>query len=870
MRSAEDIVKDYRARGYSDERLRALANGRPEPICSQILELLAQGEATETEEAPPVEDVLASVPPEAADQQEEVPEAEEEVVLVVDPDEPADIEETAEDGEELEALEEADEAAPAQEEPEAQAEEEPTEAPVEIEEAVAEPEEVVAESEAPIAAAEGTAQEAEVMEAEAAGVEMVAEQSGEAGAVEPSATTAQALSDAPENAVEEVVVDLAFEEDEPAEAVEAEVADTQAATEENVEAQNTEAVADTTDANEARTLRLAEIVVERPTPEEYHANQADVPVLAGEVVDLRTETPDEPQTVIAGDSEPETADIAAQVVEVGECWPLAETVEAAAAQLDVFEKVDSGVFVVFQDDSEQTIDSIKANKAAQRSLKVLQDALREDPDLAESLEGVSNVIELHPPYAIAPEVEEVAPPVDFDQDVPVEKEESGLIRFPSEMLESYNAIVSVHAEQQAANEADEANDLEPAPAAIPAAEDDAGPAAADGRGPVIIPGESVSAPVSASAEIEEEIAHLRNWLTELEDALKLKKIEADELTRLLGERDETLALQAEELQRVRENLHADEARMHEVRQVEEKLQAAEGELASVREEMGALEREYNILATGTVPDLKQDKDDLVDLLEAEVEKQAPMKAALTESGRRVAIGYTLAAAASVLLVLSIVFQWVQENNRQMQDQVLLAELKQDLAHEQERRASLTSELKTLETNWARKVQVANAARDQAQNRLAQLKERVEEQARVIASLRVGAGSEGLVRAPRREEVARDSRALQGGRTDATFGGRRVHRNDIDMREWQARQGRSGNETRDRSEVASKKAKVREGDGVSQILWRELGQSNPGLVEWVIKKNALQRHARHGYPIIRPGQELLIPTSATAAAELRER
>ena len=41
MRTAKDIVADYRKRGYNDERIRALANNRPEPIRSEILSLLS-------------------------------------------------------------------------------------------------------------------------------------------------------------------------------------------------------------------------------------------------------------------------------------------------------------------------------------------------------------------------------------------------------------------------------------------------------------------------------------------------------------------------------------------------------------------------------------------------------------------------------------------------------------------------------------------------------------------------------------------------------------------------------------------------------------------------------------------------------------
>jgi len=61
-RTAQRIITDYRARGYDNSRIRALANGRPEPMRSDILKLLGKDEAMPKEQPQPtisMEDVAS-------------------------------------------------------------------------------------------------------------------------------------------------------------------------------------------------------------------------------------------------------------------------------------------------------------------------------------------------------------------------------------------------------------------------------------------------------------------------------------------------------------------------------------------------------------------------------------------------------------------------------------------------------------------------------------------------------------------------------------------------------------------------------------------------------------------------------------------
>jgi hypothetical protein len=51
--------------------------------------------------------------------------------------------------------------------------------------------------------------------------------------------------------------------------------------------------------------------------------------------------------------------------------------------------------------------------------------------------------------------------------------------------------------------------------------------------------------------------------------------------------------------------------------------------------------------------------------------------------------------------------------------------------------------------------------------------------------------------------------------------------------------------------------VRAGEGVSQVVQRELGTRDPEVIAWVIRENGIRSNAR-GNPIIHPNQKLTLP------------
>jgi len=847
MRTADDIIRDYRARGYSDERLRALANGRPEPVRSEMLELLAGSAEESAVPCEAAEDVLAKVADPVVGS-EPLPADEEEIILIVDPD-------TA---------------------PAAATEDE------EVASASVSPDTGVAD---PVAHEQASAAEPEPSEVEFADV--LAEVTGEVSEAESAETDEEMSAEA---AAEDIVADaekaeplaLEFEEDEAAQTEEADEPGALDALIAKLEAETDAAQALVEQMAPEAAANLAAVEVEHLTPEEYFERRGTPLDFASDVIDLRSGEAveagnsgvDEIQEIeeigvsameVAVDAEMEVTErtedpvdeAVAEAIPAGEHWPSPAAVEAASAEPDLFAKIDSDVFIVFQEDSEQTVDSIKANRAAQRSLRVLQDALREDPELISAAEAgaTGNIIQLNPPYAIASDEEAFFPQAG---DIPVEKDESGLIRFPAAMLESYQVIAEV---RRNAEELGDEQDEVAAPVVFEATQAElfAEPAPDAAAEAIIVPGEG-ACEVDAEAEsLVEEIAVLRNWLTELEDALKLKKIEGEELARLLGQRDETLRMQSEEIERLRETLHADEARLHEVKLASEKLDTAQAELEGLRQEMAALEREYNILSTSTVPDLMQDKEDLVEMLETEAAKHQPLSRALHESGRRVAVGYTLAAAASVLMVLSLVFHWIQGDTRRLEQENLLAEMKQDLIHAKEQTAALEQQKEKIQGEWTQRLKALERKNTALVSDLAKARSKAQAQEVMIAELRQNANRTPgpALRTP--EDVRQDNdRALSDGSTRQELGGVRP-RNEV-------RGIRVQPQPRATAGITTKKATVRQGEGISHVLWRELGSSSSELVEWVVKQNRIEKHPR-GFYLIRPGQELMIPASMDAVGAI---
>jgi hypothetical protein len=313
MRTAKDIVSDYRARGYTDERIRALANNRPEPIRSEILALLdlspAQAKAKPSHKAEGAEEVLASVPEPVADESDALPaDTPESAVVLVD---------------------------------------------AEAEAARAKPEPVLAAEPLPLVTAESVP---------AMGSEVIEELSSSAILCEP-----EPVAEAAAIGVEDIMEDTA--------AVAAAVV-----------APQPKALIYKLDSDFVREAHanLAPVQVERMTQSEFFAVQAADITTKPEAEVISVEAVAE---AAGAESAVEEAEVANAAEPAGEVWPTVAAVEAAAHDAPMA-TVQSSAFVVFPEADENTIDlsALGQSKAGRRTIEVLRDTIRTDPDFAAAVQ----------------------------------------------------------------------------------------------------------------------------------------------------------------------------------------------------------------------------------------------------------------------------------------------------------------------------------------------------------------------------------------------------------------------------------------------------------------------------------------------------
>ncbi len=375
----------------------------------------------------------------------------------------------------------------------------------------------------------------------------------------------------------------------------------------------------------------------------------------------------------------------------------------------------------------------------------------------------------------------------------------------------------------------------------------------------------------------EEILRLRAWLNELESTLRTKEAEVLSLARELMEKDETLQQQADEIGRLRDDVvDSDEGEAPHMRELE-------ASLARIEAERDRLQRENNILSTGTVPDLEQDKDDLVRLLEEEAEEKERMADALQRSSRRVTLSHAMTGVALTLLVLMPIFFWnqtIRPTERDVSGGDLLAEREArirkahaaEIAALEERAESLRQRREEERARW-------QTERETLERRLATRQDTSGTMTQRIGRTReeptsqheapptpgeVALANESLRRAPPAAgglaagaELSR--RPALGEETAAHIGhGTRPHFNGLEgLAEWQRRRA---------AEPEILEVTVRKGEGLSQVLWRTYGTINDPLMEWAVRKNDLRVDGR-GNPILHPEQKLVLPKNPEAVASL---
>lgn len=830
MRTAQDIINDYRARGYSEERLRALANGRSEPTRSELLALLdSEAGAPAPESA--AEEIMGGILQDAeSSEHDALPDEEEAVELVIDtadreaetlevvlPDETDEDEseeakaETAEDEtSEDETTEDAAESADSplavtsdmifvddvQDEPVAEAVCEDMETTVESE---------TTEADAPEEDAIESALEEDVMSAT---LEADTETEKETEPVMTKAEGEVCEADDAEEAVEEAIVEPAahesvgidFEDDD-------------------------EAVAE--DAEEAPAATLASVHVERLTAEEYEVRAEETglgePDSDAELIDLRA---------------------LEEISELGEHWPSVESVEAAEHE-DVLTDQEESALIAFHGDGEQMdiFQALGSDKAARRSLLVIQQALEEDPELETSLHE-NNVVALNAPYAMDDEA--AGPELVADDDVMMDEEESALIQFPSDMIPMYEAIGSTRDLG--------VGDLFNKKLVIDTAQETALEAnlAAEGSG--------FSHTERLDDGVEAEIAQMRNWLAELEDELNLKDLETRQLKTLIEDRDSVMAMQSSEIDTLRAELDMQSDTASLAGEYEQKVTRFEKELASARNRLTELEYERNVLATETVPNLKKDKEDMAAVLEDQV---IDFQRFRSESGRRQALAYTLAAAAGIMMVLVPMLHMTRTSGMATKYEAVQSELMAQVDEAESKLADAETERLAMEKRLSDLSREYTTAQAQWSSEKATLQKTIETSERELAQARQVLDTHAM--APSRDSV-RAANARAGVQTDdrATLTVR-THRNEVrGVDQWlerrRARQSDSGS-----GETRYVTAVVQRGEGLSDVLRRSTGAVGDATVwDEIGRINNLQKHAR-GFWIIHPGQTIKLPKNPNSVA-----
>ncbi len=404
-----------------------------------------------------------------------------------------------------------------------------------------------------------------------------------------------------------------------------------------------------------------------------------------------------------------------------------------------------------------------------------------------------------------------------------------------------------------------------------------------------------------------------NRVREKQNELEARAAELEALNARLTEAE---AREKELLARV-------EATESEVENRDEQLALFNGmrdEHKRLYDEFEDLRRAYNEVIGDVMPGLQQERDDLALTVERQCEEEKTMRSSLGSMRKRLAVGYSLGAAAAVTLIALPVMNWMNSSSRErelaMQHQQT-SELRENLQREVQDSIEKQNRIIELEN----KVKMASAQINQLQSKNQELV-RVQQDSRGNDGLAVfrptESGSTGTptrastmalqaspqsggrlhvneVRDPAGsiEQVLADNRARQaeGDTQMASSGGglslpipltsvaRTEARDASPSRNSlrpaaaaETRPTRPGSQaavastnTRNARNAPNKPvardgevlATVKAGEGGAQVVYRQLGTWDPEVVSWVIRENKI-RTDRRGNPVIHPNQVLRLP------------
>ncbi|MCD8138507.1 MAG: hypothetical protein LUE17_01790 [Planctomycetaceae bacterium] len=391
-----------------------------------------------------------------------------------------------------------------------------------------------------------------------------------------------------------------------------------------------------------------------------------------------------------------------------------------------------------------------------------------------------------------------------------------------------------------------------------------------------------------------------------------------ELDASVGELEALQARLAKAEAEEKELLAQVEAVQSEVAKRDEQLALFKGmrdEHKRLYDEFEDLRRAYNEVTGEVMPGLQQERDDLALTVERQCEEEKTMRSSLGSLRKRLAVGYSLGAAAAVTLIALPVMNWMNSSSRERElalQHQQTSELRENLQREVQESIDKQNRIIELEN----KVKMASAQINQLQSKNQELV-RVQQDSRGNAGLAVFRPTEsGPTGTPTRastmalqaspqpgarlhvnevrdpagsiEQVLADNRARQGdGDTRMANGGGGLSlpipltsvartetrdaapANSLRPAAAESRSARPARQaagagaagrTSANKPVAREGevlATVKAGEGVAQVVYRQLGTWDPEVVSWVIRENKI-RTDRRGNPVIHPNQVLRLP------------
>ena len=397
-----------------------------------------------------------------------------------------------------------------------------------------------------------------------------------------------------------------------------------------------------------------------------------------------------------------------------------------------------------------------------------------------------------------------------------------------------------------------------------------------------------------------------------------KKAELDARSAILAEMQGRLG--AEEAKQRALLLEIEKAKGETLSKEEEikRFQGIQEEHGRLYKEFEDLRKAYNEIVTDVMPGLQEERDELAMTIERQCNKERKLRSSLNSSRKRLAVGYTLAAAACLVLVALPVTNWLKsgEDNKQLavdhqrmtqlQDtldtqvrdnieaQNRIVELERKVTMARDELAKLHSQNREL-TNLAMGGQHAQGIavfRPQESGVAGGTPTRASTMALQAAAQPGGALHMNEVMDPAGsiEQLAevnrqRNANPLQpqmaqlrpGGEIPVSAVARTQPRSTRPAPQPMQEQVRGGGALRPQAggpnaagarSVATTRsvnqprpdtmvAKVRKGEGVAQVVYRVLGSRDPDIIAWVIEENKI-RSDRRGNPVIQPNQELRLP------------